>query len=277
MASNVLRMADLPEGAVGLPNSSGVALGVAMSHQGKWMFAIPGVPAEMRTMFDNEVLPRLRTLDKQPAVLRSRLIHTWGQGESTVADLLGDLYESRNPSVAFLIRDMEVRVRITAKAPTEHEAEALIEPFEDAVRSRLGKTVFATDDEKVEGIVLDELTRRGWTVGTVERATLGQVGTRLAAIDTSGQFAGTTIAGTAGETAPEADVTLTVGDIGEDPSEDSRTTRPVPFIVETPERTVERNLQFGGSDERVRSFATLAGLHLIRVALQPQEDNPWVP
>lgn len=268
VASNVLRMADLPVGAEGLPNSNGAALGVAMEHGGKWMFAMPGVPAEMTVMLDNEVLPRLRLLDRQPAVLRSRVLHTWGHGESTVADLLGDLYESTNPSIAFLIRDMEVRVRISAKATDEGSAMALIAPFEEEVRSRLGEAVFAADDQIVEEIVLADLNRAGWTISTVERATVGQVGARLASNDSTGRYAGTLIAGREAGQPPTADVTLDVGDIASETGDDEGTTRRLRMSVATPREVVKREFRFGGSDERVRSFATIAGLHLLRTVIQ---------
>ena len=99
---NVLRMADLPAGAEGMANSNGVALGVALEHEGKWLFAVPGVPVEMMAMLDGEVLPRLRRRSGG-GVLRSRLLRTWGLGESDVAERLDDLFASANPSVAFLI------------------------------------------------------------------------------------------------------------------------------------------------------------------------------
>ncbi|HEU5111917.1 MAG TPA: molybdopterin-binding protein [Acidimicrobiia bacterium] len=88
----VLRMADLPEGAQGLRNANGVALGVALEHEGKWMFAVPGVPVEMRAMIDCEVMPRLRRLAGEATVLRSRLLRTWGIGESSIAEALDDLF-----------------------------------------------------------------------------------------------------------------------------------------------------------------------------------------
>jgi nicotinamide-nucleotide amidase len=123
---NVLRMADLPEGAEAMPNSNGAALGVALHHRGKWLLALPGVPAEMRAMLDSGVLPRLHQSSGSSATLHSRLLHTWGLGESEVADRLDDLFATVNPSVAFLIRDMEVRVRISAKAGDQETARLLI-------------------------------------------------------------------------------------------------------------------------------------------------------
>lgn len=274
---NVLRMADLPEGAEGMPNTNGVALGVALDHHGKWILAIPGVPVEMRAMLDMEVMPRLRRSSGSSATLHSRLLHTWGLGESEVADRLDDLFAAVNPSVAFLIRDMEVRVRISAKAADQDTAERLIGPIEDEVRARLGAAVFAVDTETVEGLIVERLDSLGWSLSTIERATLGQVGARIAHHDRSGAvYTGSVIAGRqpGDAAAPAADVVLAVGAIGGDASAGRRTTRPVEMRVTTPVRATERVFEFGGDDERVRSFATIAGLHLIRIAIEIPTEGP---
>jgi nicotinamide-nucleotide amidase len=273
----VLRMADLPLGAEGLPNSNGVALGVAMAHNGKWVFAVPGVPAEMEAMLVGEVIPRLRLLTGGPKVLVSRLLRTWGIGESKIAESLDDLFASTNPSVAFLISDMEVKVRISAKAADLQSAAVLIDPIEEAVRARLGTAVFAVDHETVESLVVAGLRARGWRLSTVERATLGQVGARIAATSDSGEvFAGSLIAGESPPVAgaARAEVVLAVGPIGVDATPGRRTTRSVEMTVTTPVQELERRFEFGGDDERVRSFATIAGLHMIRIAIESPPERP---
>ena len=261
---SVLRMADLPEGAEGLPNTNGVALGVALKHEGKWLLAVPGVPVEMRAMVDGEVIPRLRRMSGEMSILRSRLLRTWGVGESRIAEALDDLFESANPTVAFLISDMEVKIRISAKAADAASAAELIAPVEHKIRDTLGEAVFAADDETVENIVVERLAARGWTVATREEATLGQVGSRIA-ISGAELFAGAVIG--AGRP-PPADVILTVGPIGPDLDEGPRTTRRVEMEVTTPAGETTRVFDFGGDDERVRSFATIAALHVIRLALE---------
>jgi nicotinamide-nucleotide amidase len=267
---NVLRMADIPEGADAMPNSNGVALGVALEHEGKWILAIPGVPVEMRAMLDDEVMPRLRRHAGHAAILHSRLLHTWGLGESEVAERLDDLFADTNPSVAFLIRDMEVRVRISAKAADQASAERLIAPIESEVRARLGAAVFAVDSGTVDALIVEQLSSLGWTLSTHENASLGQIGARIASQDGSETiYAGSVIFWQKGEpmTPPDADVVLTVGPIGSDATAGRRTTRTVGMTITTPLATTERIFEFGGDDERVRSFATIAGLHLIRITL----------
>jgi nicotinamide-nucleotide amidase len=262
----VLRMADLPEGAQGLPNANGAALGVALEHQRKWMFAVPGVPVEMMAMLDGEVIPRLRSL-AGVSVLRSRVLRTWGLGESSIAEQLDDMFESTNPSVAFLISDMEVKIRISAKAADSDAAWALIAPIEERIRAQLGDVVFGADEETVERLVAAALFSHGWRVGTVEDATLGQVGARLALADPD-RFAGSIISKGLSEDTPDTDVALKVGPIGPDLDPGPRTTRQVEMTVITPVGESTRVFDFGGDDERVRSFATIAGLHMIRIALE---------
>ena len=96
-------------------------------------------------MMEGTILPELRELSGSTIV--SRTIRCTGIGESRVAELLDDLFAaSRNPTVAYLASVGEVKVRVTAKAPTAAEAEALIEPVVDAIVARLGDVVFSTTD-----------------------------------------------------------------------------------------------------------------------------------
>jgi hypothetical protein len=163
---------------------------------------------------------------------------------------------------------MEVKIRISAKAADAQSARRLIEPVEKEIRARLGEVVFAADDETVETIVVTRLARRGWRVATIEGATLGQVGARIALTDPE-VFAGSIVTGLAATVeGPDAHVLLSVGPIGPDLDPGPRTTRQVEMTVTTPMGDRSRVFDFGGDDERVRSFATIAGLHMIRLALE---------
>jgi nicotinamide-nucleotide amidase len=219
----------------------------------------------MTAMLNDEVMPRLRRLAGEAAILRSRLLRTWGVGESRIAEALDDLFGSANPSIAYLISDMEVKIRISAKAADAAAADRLLAPVESEIRARLGDAVFGSDDETVETLVVEGLAANGWMVATVEAATLGQVGARIA-LAREDVFAGSVVA--SGQP-PPAEVLLTVGPIGPDLDQGTRTTRQVEMTVVTPIRERTRVFDFGGDDERVRSFATIAGLHLIRLAVEP--------
>lgn len=272
VADTALKMADYPSGTTPLANSKGVALGIAASYLDTPIFAVPGVPTEMRAMIDEQVRPRLRAASGSPSALVNRQLHCYGLGESQIAEQLDDLYQTSNPSVAFLINGPEVRVRITAKAPTEAEASAMIGHVEQEVRRRLGDAIFAVDDETVDGIIADLLARKGWTVSAVEALTAGQVGSRLSLLT---GFQGARIlprdvghaAGAEPETAalalldaeaPPADVQLAVGPAA---------ARQVGIAIRTPGTNAGQTIDLTGDDERSRRFTIPSALHLLRRVL----------
>ncbi len=281
VAENTLRMADYPAGAEPLPNRTGVALGVAMPHHGKWIFALPGVPTEMIPMLEEQVLPRLREASGEPAVLKSRVIRTWGYGESQVAEILDDLYESTNPSLAFLINASEVRIRISAKAATGEAAQAMIGGMEDIIVERLGEAVFAYDDDVIETLVVRLLGDRGWRMATVETSTLGMVAGRIAATPGGDAvFAGARVLPAAGAPADVeararelltqadgADVTVAVSEIADLGETAPTGSRRVGVAVRTPVDTTSRTIGLLGDDERARLFSVPGALHAVRLTL----------
>ncbi len=279
VADTALKMADYPEGSDPLPNSAGVALGIAAVHEGTPIFAVPGVPAEMRPMIDDQVRPRLREVSGEPAVLSSRLLHCWGLGESQIAEKLDDLYASTNPSVAFLIKGPEVRVRITAKAGSAEETASMISGVETIVRERLGDAIFATDDETVDGLIERSLAARGWTVDSFEICTHGLVASRLAAI---AGYAGGVIRPSSddpvldveehvgallAETPVGADVSVVVGEITEQLSDDGAASRRIGIAIRTPDTEMVTSVRALGNDERARTFASVGAIHLLRKAI----------
>ena len=217
--TTALRMADHPVGADPLPNGNGAALGIAMTIDGSLVFAVPGVPREMELMVDEQVLPRLRAAIDAPTVLRSEVLRTWGDGEARIAEALDDLFRTTNPSIAFLIDETEVRVRISAKAGDHDAAAALIAPVRDEVERRLGDLVFGRGEQTGLGVLVDLLAEHGWTVAAHEVGTAGLLGTRLAGA-AGPAFAGAAIApgGEAIDLARAAAATADVGiGIGADP------------------------------------------------------------
>jgi nicotinamide-nucleotide amidase len=286
VADSTLRMADYPEGSTPLPNRNGVALGIAMTHEDVPIFAVPGVPSEMTVMLDEQVLPRLRAASGEPAILRSRVLRTWGYGESQVADELDDLYASSNPTIAFLVDGSEVRVRISAKAEHADAADKMIAGVEQEVRRRLGPIVFGSDDDTVEVVLIRELASRGWRLAAVEAATLGTVASSLAA--TSGAtdvFAGGLTVRSAGdevnraalddrarqllvqgETTLAAEVVVAVSE-GRSDDPEPGSTQSLVVAVRTPEGTRASTVSLLGDGARVREYARGAVLHLARLAV----------
>jgi nicotinamide-nucleotide amidase len=199
MPESNLRQADVPEGARYIVPDRGTAPGLILElPDRKRVYVVPGVPAEMREMMTNAILPELAAL-VGPAALVSRIVKVTGVAESKVAELLDDLFHSStNPSLAYLASSGEVKVRITAKAATHGEAEDLIRPMAEEVTSRLGSHVFTTNDEDLEQVVGRLLRARRKTVAAAESVTGGGLAVRLSiAPGSSGFFKGSAVCYTA--------------------------------------------------------------------------------
>jgi len=177
------RQADLPVGAVALPNGRGTAPGLRLLLDGHPVYALPGVPHEMEAMFTESVLPDLLSRADEPAVIVSRTLRTAGMWESAVSDALSGLVDRLeapgNPTVAFLAGGGQVRVRLTAKAPDRGAAEALLAPVEAEARSALGAAVYGADVDTLPGVVDRLLRERGATVAAAESLTGGLLGSLL--------------------------------------------------------------------------------------------------
>jgi nicotinamide-nucleotide amidase len=184
-----LQQCDVPEGARYIAPERGTAPGlVCVAAGGKRIYAVPGVPAEMREMMAGTILPELEELGG-PAALVSRTIRLTGIAEARVSEILDDLFRtSTNPTVAYLASSGEVRVRLTAKASTRGEAEEMIRPLAEEVARRLGKRVFTTGDEELEQVIGRFLKASGTTVACAESLTGGSLGVRLSAAPGASEY-----------------------------------------------------------------------------------------
>jgi len=179
--SNLLQ-ADIPEGGRFIRPERGTAPGLVVEVDGRRIYALPGVPAEMREMMEGTVLPEVAAL-AGPAALLSRTLRCTGIAESKVAELLDDLFHgTTNPTVAYLAGGGEVKVRLTAKAATREETEALIAPIADEVARRLGDFVFSTRDGSIEQAVGRLLRAAGKTLACAESLTGGELGARITSV-----------------------------------------------------------------------------------------------
>jgi nicotinamide-nucleotide amidase len=187
MADNNLRQADVPVGATVIPQVRGTAPGLICPVGAKVVYAVPGVPHEMREMVTRAILPDLRGRSGETAVIVSRTLRTWGDSESGLAETLAPLIErlddAGNPTLAFLASGIEgLKVRLTSKAGSEAEAAAILAAEEREVRDILGALVFGTDDETMESAVLDLLRAQGRSLALAESVTGGLVATRITSI-----------------------------------------------------------------------------------------------
>ncbi|MFL5798522.1 MAG: competence/damage-inducible protein A [Actinomycetota bacterium] len=193
-----LLQADVPEGSRYVLPERGTAPGLVCPAGDATLYAVPGVPAEMREMMLGTILPELRERAGAAAIV-SRVIRSTGLPESKIAELLADLFaSSKNPTVAYLASSGEVKVRLTAKAATPEEAEALIEPLAREIGARLGANVFTSEDEDLEVVVGRLLRERGKTVACAESLTGGGLAQRLTSAEgASDYFKGSAVVYTA--------------------------------------------------------------------------------
>jgi nicotinamide-nucleotide amidase len=198
MPESNLRQAYVPEGATWIVPDRGTAPGLALRLDGTRLYAVPGVPDEMQEMIAGTIVPELQELAGGD-VIASRILRCAGMGESAVAERLADLFtSSTNPTIAYLASMGEVKVRITAKAPSTAEAEALAGPVVAEVRARLGDVVFSADDESLEQAVLRLLGSTRRTLACAESLTGGGVGERLTGVPgASASFVGSAVVYTA--------------------------------------------------------------------------------
>ena len=184
MPANNLRQALVPEGATVIPQTRGTAPGLICPVGDRVVYALPGVPHEMKDMFGRAVLPDLLARSGEKSVIRSRVLRTWGDSESRLNErldgVIAELDRTGNPTLAFLASGWEgIKVRLTVKAPDEASALGVLAEWESRVRAEVGDVVFGTDDDTMESVVLGILRGRGLTLGLAESVTGGLVGGRL--------------------------------------------------------------------------------------------------
>lgn len=188
MPDNNLLQADVPVGASIIEQRRGTAPGLICPIEApvgdKVIYAVPGVPHEMREMMERTILADLVRRSGTRSTIMSRTLRTWGDSESGLAERLAHrldaLDTAGNPTIAFLASGIEgLKVRITAKADTEAEAGHLLAVEEAEVRAVVGDLVFGVDDDTMESAVLDMLRSRGLTLGLAESVTGGLIGARI--------------------------------------------------------------------------------------------------
>jgi nicotinamide-nucleotide amidase len=173
--------ADFPAGARPIPNEFGTAPGIELRVEHSpsaacTVFALPGVPAEMKPMWDAHVAPAIAALHPAARVIRHRRIKCFGAGESQLEAMLPDMIRrGREPLVGITVSDATITLRITAGGENEAACQALIEPTVATIREALGTLVFGEGDDELEHVVARLLAEQGRTLAIAEWATGGLV------------------------------------------------------------------------------------------------------
>ena len=181
MPDNNRQQAMLPEGCVVFDNPVGTAPGCAFEADGVHVLMLPGPPHEMVTMLRRCAEPYLRSLSQE--IIVSHDIMTFGLGESYVDQLLHEqMSHMENPSLATYAKPCEVRLRATAKAQSAEQAEEMLAPVVDEVKTLLGPYVYGVDVTGLEEVCSALLLERGLTLATAESCTGGLIARRITAL-----------------------------------------------------------------------------------------------
>ncbi|MEO1498259.1 MAG: CinA family nicotinamide mononucleotide deamidase-related protein [Planctomycetota bacterium] len=190
------RQAEFPEGATPIANLGGTAPGVDFQFGDARVFALPGVPAEMKQMWAETVGPTLYDVTKDVGVMRHHLVKCFGVGESQLEAMLPDLFtRGREPQVGITASKATITLRVTARGADEAACREAMQPTLQCVRETLGDLIYAEcgpeNEIELHTAVVDELAERRLTVATSEAMTGGLLGHWLAeADDDRGAFAG---------------------------------------------------------------------------------------
>jgi len=179
MTENNRQQAFIPAGAIPIHNPVGTAPAFIVEDRRGIVICLPGVPREMEYLMQHEVLPYLKGKLGAPQIIKARTLRTCSIGESAVDHLVGDLEKLANPTVGLAAHSGQTDVRITAKAGSEAEADALIAEVEREIRARLGDAIFGTDKDTIEEVVARLLVEGDRSIVVVESNTDGRIGAKL--------------------------------------------------------------------------------------------------
>ncbi len=271
-SENQKRQAYVPQGAIGILNPVGTAPCFIVETPRNAVISLPGVPNEMEHILHESIIPYLQKRFHLDELIKIRVIHCSGLGEGTIDEKIGDLEKLSNPTVGLAAHTGVVDIRIAAKAKTESEANTMIAEVEKQVRERLGSVVFGVDEDKLEGVVLDLIAKRGWKLVAVESGLGGSLARTLRVPQTTSLSAPSTGSGQrltvdsltqalrAAQVDSKAEAALGVVAHPEERSAD------MVMILPTGEQT--HHITFGGPPRSLPRWATNLALNWLRTTLE---------
>jgi len=179
MGENNKRQAWIPEGAIPIENPVGTAPCFIVEMGRRAVICLPGVPRELEYQMRHAILPYLQKKMGSTQIIKARILRTCGVGESNIDRAIDDLMRGRNPTVGLAAHLGQVDIRITAKAATEEEADALIAPLEAEIRKRVGDFIFGVEEDTLAEVVGRLLQQRGLRLALVDTVAGGLLARRL--------------------------------------------------------------------------------------------------
>ncbi|MGK7944145.1 MAG: competence/damage-inducible protein A [Microcystaceae cyanobacterium] len=189
MSPSNRKQALIPQGAQSLPNPTGTAPGIIWQpNPDLTLLTFPGVPSEMRRMWQETAIPYLKSQGWGKNIIYSRWLRFRGIGESVLAEKVAPLLNLTNPTVAPYASAGEAKLRVSAKAESESEAIALIEPVVQQIKEIVGLDYFGEDEDTLASVVGNLLKQHQQTLSVAESCTGGGLGAMLTAVSGSSQY-----------------------------------------------------------------------------------------
>lgn len=270
---NQKRQAYIPTGAIPIKNAVGTAPAFIVEHGDQCVISLPGVPREMEFLAENEIFPYLQKRYRLSGLIKARILHTAGMGEGAIDEKIGELELLANPTVGLAAHYGMVDIRITAKAESESMANQLISEVEQTIRQKLGRIIYGTDEETLEGVVLSTLNQKGWTLAVVEINTGGELSRRLSAAGTrafkggkilpnlmEGQSLAATLADELKTQKADAALGLT--------ARPAAGKSEVDIVLITPNRQKSETRGYGGHPKNVPTWGANSALDILRAEME---------
>ncbi len=178
----------IPAGTKTLANNLGTAPGIMAEYKGKLFFVMPGVPSEMKQMFEESVFPELKRFAGKQAVFVLKL-RCFGAGESAITEKLGDLMQrGRNPLINCTIQYGVITLCIIATAEDKGQAREMAEKCEKTLRNALGELIYGTGEQTLAEVVGARLAQQKKTIAVAESCTGGTLAKLLTDISGASRY-----------------------------------------------------------------------------------------
>jgi nicotinamide-nucleotide amidase len=277
--ANVVQ-AQFPQGSRPIPNPNGSAPGIDIElprQDGKRstrVFALPGVPAEMKEMWAASAAPAIQSLLGSKKIIAHYRIKCFGVGESDLEAMLPDLIaRQRYPLVGITVHQATITLRITAEGETPEAARAAMQPTIDTIHECLGDLIFGYEDDELQDVVVRLLREKKRTLCVSEWGTCGLISHWLAETEAADVFlAGNTL--TEKTNWNDSNISAVHGcdyelTVGPRPDSNSSLTGPgsLKFLLVHGSQAIRRDISFAGHPEIIRPRAAKQALNLLRLHL----------
>lgn len=189
IARNNEKQALVPSGAIVLQNEAGTAPGLVLEQGDTTFVMLPGPPVELKHVCEKQLFPYFEQRYPHLGTIKSHTLKLLGIGESNLAEVLDDIIiHQSNPTIALYARRGEILIRLTAKASSAEEADALIADMQEKVEKVVGAYVYGYDDDTLPEVLGKELLSRQQTIAFAESCTGGLVSSMMTDVPGSSEY-----------------------------------------------------------------------------------------